>query len=325
MSLSNLPMPARVTFKMSLSSVPMSARVIFILAALLLPLGFGSFGLYVASELLIWGLFAASLNLLLGYTGLPSFGHAVFFGVPAYVFGIVLMQFHSLALACAAALIVVTVVALLVGFFATRTGGTGYIIVTLLSSYAFFTFVQVATKWTGGEDGLYLPKSLSFAALSPWMAYLIIASVTLALFALMRWLVTSNYGLLLLAIRANEKRVATLGYNVNSIKIQVTVLSGVIAGVAGVLYALLARTLSPEIVGPALSTEAVIWVLLGGLQTSLGPFLGAAIFMALKQVFSSTDWHPLVLGLVFIGMVLWAPQGLVSLRTAFRRGHNQVS
>lgn len=304
---------------MNFSTLPLSARVVLIVAALLLPLGFGSFGLYVASELLIWGLFAASLNLLLGYTGLPSFGHAVFFGVPAYVFGIVLMHVHSLALACAVALIVVMLVALLVGFFATRTGGTGYIIVTLLSSYAFFTFVQVATQWTGGEDGLSVPRSLSFAVLSPWVAYLIIAGVTAALFALMRWLVTSNYGLLLLAIKANEKRVETLGYNVNNIKIQVTVLSGVIAGVAGVLYALLARMLSPEIVGPALSTEAVIWVLLGGMQTALGPFLGAAIFMVLKQVFSATDWLPLILGLVFIGMVLWAPKGLVSLDSAFRR------
>jgi branched-chain amino acid transport system permease protein len=310
---------------MSHTNFPISTRAILMVAALLLPLGFGSFGLYVASELLIWGLFAASLNLLLGYTGLPSFGHAVFFGVPAYVFGIVLMQTHSLALACTAALIVVMVVALLVGYFSTRTGGTGYIIVTLLSSYAFFTFVQVATNWTGGEDGLYLPKSLSFAVISPWMAYLIIASVTLALFALMRWLVTSNYGLLLLAIRANEKRVATLGYDANRVKIQVTVLSGLIAGVAGVMYALLARTLSPAIVGPALSTEAVIWVLLGGLQTSLGPFLGAAVFMALKQVFSATEWHPLVLGLVFIGMVLWAPRGLMSLGSVFRRAHNQIS
>jgi branched-chain amino acid transport system permease protein len=310
---------------MRLSNLPFSARAIFIVAALLLPLALGSFGLYVASELLIWGLFAASLNLLLGYTGLPSFGHAVFFGVPAYVFGILLMHGHGLAFACCAALIVVIGIALLVGLFATRTGGTGYIIVTLLSSFAFFVFVQVATKWTGGEDGLYLPKSVSLAALSPSIAYLIVAGVTLALFALMRWLVTSNYGLVMLAIRANEKRVATLGYNVDSIKIQVTVLSGVIAGVAGVLYVMLARTLSPELVGPALSTEAVIWVLLGGLQTSLGPFLGAAIFMALKQVFSSTDWHPLVLGLVFIGMVLWAPRGLVSLGSAFCGGHNRVS
>lgn len=304
---------------MNFTTLPLPVRVIIIVAALLLPLAFGSFGQYVFSELLIWGLFAASLNLLLGYTGLPSFGHAVFFGVPAYVFGIVLMHSHSLVLACVIALVVVMLVALLVGFFATRTGGTGYIIVTLLSSFAFFTFVQVATQWTGGEDGLSLPRSLSFAVLSSWAAYLIIAGVTLALFAVMRFIVTSNYGLLLLAIRANEKRVETLGYNVNKVKIQVTVLSGIVAGVAGVLYALLARMLSPEIVGPALSTEAVIWVLLGGLQTSLGPFVGAAIFMVLKQVFSSTDWLPLALGLVFIGMVLWAPRGLVSLESVFRR------
>jgi branched-chain amino acid transport system permease protein len=305
--------------------IPALIRTSLVLSALSLPLCLGDFGLYVASELLIWGLFAASLNLLLGYTGLPSFGHAVFFGAPAYAFGIVLLRFDSFAWAIATALALVLILAVVVGYFATRTGGTGYIIVTLLSSYAFFTFVQVATSLTGGEDGLLLPIRSSFSALPPWTSYLIVASLTSLLFLLMRWLVKSNYGLVMLAIKANEQRVETLGYNVDRIKIQVTVMAGVVAGVAGALYALLARTLSPEIVGPALSTEAVIWVLLGGLQTTLGPFLGAAIFMALKQIFSSTNWHPLVLGLVFIAMVLWAPRGLMSLRDAFRSRHDQAN
>lgn len=97
-----------------------------------------------------------------------------------------------------------------------------------------------------------------------------------------------------------------------------TLASALIAGIAGVLYALLVRTLSADLVGPALSNEVVIWVLLGGLQTLFGPVLGAALFMSLKQILSTSTWYPLLLGLSFVAMVLWAPRGVVSL-FRFRR------
>ena len=286
---------------------------------LLCPLMLNEFGLYLASELLIWGLFAVSLDLLIGYTGLPSFGHAAFFGVPAYVFGIVLLRMDSFALAIGSAFVAVGLLALVIGFFATRTGGTGYIIVTLLASFALFTFVLVATGLTGGEDGLLIAKENSLSALPAWQAYLAIAAVFVVVFVLVRALVRSNFGLLLLAIKANERRVEALGYNVDRIKIQITIISGAVAGTAGILYALFARTLSADLVGPALSTEVVIWVLLGGLQTLVGPVLGAALFMSLKQILSATTWYPLLLGLVFIAMVLWAPRGMVSLAPAVKR------
>lgn len=299
----------------------LSQRVLMLIAAVLLvvPFALSRYGVYVATELLIWGLFAISLDLLIGYTGLPSFGHAVFFGVPAYAFGIVLVRQDSFALALGAALIAIFAIALLIGYFALRTGGTGYIIVTLLASFALFTFVLVATGMTGGEDGLLLPRGRSLSVFSPKVAYAIVAAIVVVCFLLARAVVRSNFGLLLLAIKANERRVEALGYNVNAAKLLVTLLSAFLAGVAGVLYALLVRTLSAELVGPALSTEAVIWVLLGGMQTLLGPVLGAALFMSLKQLLSATSWYPLLLGFTFIAMVLWVPRGLLSLLSFGRR------
>nr|ART90051.1 branched-chain amino acid transport system permease protein LivM [uncultured bacterium] len=297
------------------------SRVLTVLGLLLLliPFALGEFGLYVATELLIWGLFALSLDLLLGYAGLASFGHAVFFGVPAYVFGIILTRADSFPLAVMGAFAAVFAVALLIGYFATRTGGTGYIVVTLLASFALFTFALTATGITGGEDGLLIPRNRSFSAMPPKVAYLIVASVAVILFMLTRRLVRSNYGLLLLATKANERRVQALGYNVDRLKIQVTVVAAMVAATAGILYALLARTISAELVGPTLSTEVVIWVLLGGMQTLLGPVLGAALFMSIKQVLSTTTWYPLLLGLVFVAMVLWAPKGILGLAGYRRR------
>jgi branched-chain amino acid transport system permease protein len=280
---------------------------------IVLPLALHDYGLYLATEILIWATLAVSLDLMLGYTGLPSFGHAVFFGVPAYAFAIVLVRYDSIAIALVAGYIAVFAIAALVGYFATRTGGSGYIIVTLLASFVLYTFVMTATKLTGGEDGLLIPRSRSFAVLSPVETYCLIAVIVSAMFVGARLLVRSNFGLVLLAIKSNEGRVHPMGYNVDAVKLTVTLISAAMAGTTGMLYALLTRTLSAELVGPALSTEVVIWVLLGGVQTLIGSVIGAAVFVALKQLLSATTWYPLILGFLFIAVVCWAPRGLASL------------
>ena len=291
-------------------------RVLALSVLVVVPFVLRDYGLFIATELLVWALFAVSLDLLLGYTGLPSFGHAVFFGLPAYALGIMLVRQDSFALALFAGYAAVLVAAAVIGYFALRTGGTGYIIVTLLASFALFTLALTVTGVTGGEDGLSIPRVKSFSALSPREAYAIVAVVTLTMYLLARMLFRSSVGHLLLAIKGNEQRVQALGYNVDSAKLLVTLVSAFIAGTAGMLYVLLTRTLSAELVGPALSTEVVIWVLLGGVQTLFGPIVGAAAFMTLKQLLSATTWYPLLLGLVFIAIVLWAPKGLVSLMPA---------
>ena len=282
--------------------------------ALCLPLALPPYFKYLATELVIWALLAISLDLLIGYTGLPSFGHAVFFGVPAYVFGIVAVRTGSLPLAVAAATVAIAFVSGVGGYFATRTGGVGYIIVTLLCSFALFIVVLAWTPMTGGENGLYIPEKLSFAGLAPDVRYLLVAGIGVGLWALVAKLVGSSYGLVLLGIRANERRMQAMGYDTERYKFQITVVSGVLAGVAGVLYALVVRTLSADLVGPELSTEIVIWVLLGGIQSLIGPVFGAALFISLKQVLNTVTAYPIILGLIFVAVVAWAPGGLIRLR-----------
>jgi branched-chain amino acid transport system permease protein len=292
----------------------------FAFAVLLMPFFLPMYFKYLATELIIWGLLAISLDLLIGYTGLPSFGHAIFFGIPAYVFGIVATRTDSISLGICAAIGAVVAVATLVGYFGTKTGGVGYIIVTLLCSFAVFIIALSWTAVTGGENGLYVPAELSLARVPPDARYAIVALIGVALWALAAKLVGSSYGLVLLGIKANERRMQAMGYNTERFKFQITVMSGMIAGVAGVLYALLVRTLSADLVGPELSTEIVIWVLLGGVQTLLGPVFGAALFISLKQVLNSIAAYPIVLGLLFVAVVAWAPKGLVALRVSNFRG-----
>ncbi|MBN9004070.1 MAG: branched-chain amino acid ABC transporter permease [Rhizobiales bacterium] len=278
-----------------------------------LPLVLPDYYLYLATELLIWALFALSLDLLLGYTGLPSFGHAIFFGIPAYAVGIILTAGYPLIVALLVAVVAASLTGLILGYLATRTGGIGYIIVTLLASFAVFLIAFSWTNLTGGENGLYISRAGTLAALSTQAAYAIVAVSTALIFLGARWLVRSNYGLLLVGIKTNETRAQAMGYNTQLYKFQITIVSAMIAGVAGVLYALLARSLSAELVGPELSTEAVIWVLLGGTQTLLGPMLGAALFILIKQALNTIRAYPIFLGLLFIVVVVWAPSGLLKL------------
>lgn len=291
---------------------PWSLAILLVIL-LLCPLVLPDYYLYLATELLIWGLFALSLDLLLGYTGLPSFGHAVFFGIPAYAVGIVLAAGYQLPVALVAAVIASGVTAVIIGYLATRTGGVGYIIITLLASFAVFLLAFIWTDLTGGENGLYVSRAGTLAALSTIAAYAVVAVVTLLVVLGAQWLVWSNYGLLLTGIKANERRVQAMGYNTQLYKFQITVISAAIAGIAGVLYALLVRSLSADLVGPELSTEAVIWVLLGGAQTLVGPMLGAALFILIKQLLNTVEAYPIFLGLLFIAVVVWAPSGLVKI------------
>lgn len=269
---------------------------------------------YLATELVIWGLLAISLDLLVGYTGLLSFGHAVFFGVPAYALGITLGRGGSLPLAIGCAVLALLLVAVLVGYFATKTGGHGFIIITLLASFSLFILAFVLTDLTGGENGLFIAKDVSLAVWPAWLRYVVVCGIGIAVWLACRKLVKSGFGLVLVGIKSNERRVQALGYNTDKYKFIITLIAAAIAGLAGILYALLARNLSADLIGPELSTEIVIWVLLGGLQTLTGPVLGAALFISLKQLLNTIHAYPILLGLLFVAMVTWAPGGLVSLR-----------
>ena len=184
---------------------------------------------------------------------------------------------------------------------------------TLLCSFALFIIALTWTALTGGENGLYVAEKMSLASMSGKTRYALVAGIVGLLWIAVWKLVNSNYGLVLLGIRANEPRMQAMGYNTERYKFQITLVSGIIAGLAGVLYALTVRTISADLVGPELSTEIVIWVLLGGVQTLVGPVLGAALFISLKQILNTLSAYPIILGLLFIAVVVWAPTGLVKL------------
>jgi branched-chain amino acid transport system permease protein len=282
--------------------------------ALLLVLGLPHFYQYLAAELIIWALLALSLDLLIGYTGLPSFGQAVFFGVPAYAYALVVLHHGSIVLAVVTAVVALAVVAIAVAYLATATGGVGFIIVTLLASFSVFLIMLAWTSFTGGENGLYVPRAASLAPLPVAVQLIVVALIGIIVWWVCRKVVGSGYGLVLRGIKSNERRLQALGYDTERIKFQITLVSAGVAGIAGILFALVDRTLSVDLVGPELSTEVVIWVLLGGAQTLLGPMLGAALFVTLKQTLNTFNSYPLVLGILFIIVVTWAPSGLLSLR-----------
>ncbi len=282
--------------------------------ALLLVLGLPHFYQYLAAELIIWALLALSLDLLIGYTGLPSFGQAVFFGVPAYAYALVVLHHGSIVLAVVTAVVALAVVAIAVAYLATATGGVGFIIVTLLASFSVFLIMLAWTSFTGGENGLYVPRAASLAPLPAAVQLTVVALIGIIVWWVCRKVVGSGYGLVLRGIKSNERRLQALGYDTERIKFQITLVSAGVAGIAGILFALVDRTLSVDLVGPELSTEVVIWVLLGGAQTLLGPMLGAALFVTLKQTLNTFNSYPLVLGILFIAVVTWAPSGLLSLR-----------
>ncbi|GIK54512.1 MAG: branched-chain amino acid ABC transporter permease [Chloroflexi bacterium] len=298
---------------------------VLLLAALLLPLGARPYVLSLAIEVMAFAIFAMSLDLLLGYTGLPSFGHAAFFGLGAYT-AAYLSSNHPLALGLTSNLLlllpvvvlVTAVTALFVGFFALRTSGVYFLMITLAFAQMLFS---VAIRWTavtGGSDGLPgIPAPHITLGPLQWLinsrqAYYFLA---LAFFVLTYWLlrrlVNSPFGWTLRGIRENEARMQALGYATFRYKIAVFIIAGVFAGLGGMLLALHFRHASPENLYWTISGQVMIMVIIGGAGTLTGPILGALLVRLFPQIASSyLDRWETVEGVIFILFVLFAPRGI---------------
>lgn len=299
-----------------------------LLVALLLPLGARPYVLSLAIEVMAFAIFAMSLDLLLGYTGLPSFGHAAFFGLGAYT-AAYLSSTHPLALGLTANLLlllpvvvlVTAVTATIIGFFALRTSGIYFLMITLAFAQMLFS---VAIRWTavtGGSDGLPgIPAPLIAVGPLQWLvstreAYYFLA---LAFFVLVYWLlrrlVNSPFGWALRGIRENEARMQALGYATFRYKMAVFVIAGVFAGLGGMLLALYFRHASPENLYWTISGQVMVMVIIGGAGTLTGPVLGALLVRLFPQIASSyLDRWETVEGIIFILFVLFAPRGILSL------------
>ena len=290
---------------------------LLILAPLVLP----EFWRRFVTEILIWGLLAMSSDILIGYTGMISFGHSAFFGLGMYGAAAALLSTRppSLWLAFVYGLTAAAAVAAFVAYFSTRLRDIYFSITTLIFSQIFYVIIFTWTEVTGGENGLSfrrpalaIPGLFSVPFDSNTLHWFVLAVVT-ASYLVLRRITHSPFGMVLQSIRENEPRTRAVGYAVERYKIVAVMLSGVFAGLAGVLYALQNRFAAPDYVFFVVSGEVVIFNVMGGIGTLVGPIVGAASFLLLREGFSRffTEFYLIPVGVIFTAMVIFMPQGLL--------------
>lgn len=273
----------------------------------------------LAINILIFGLFAVGFNLLFGYTGMLSFGHAAFLGSGSYFAGMAVVHggwpWYA---AIAAGTLGAAVIGLLMGLLAIRARGIYFSMVTLaLAQCVYYIFYQ-ADRWTGGENGLRGVKVSAINAFGVELNfvdpitkyYIVLVFVALALWFVSRVL-ASPFGAVIETVRENERRSAACGYDVARTRLVVFVISAAICGLAGTLRALHLSVVPIDSLHYLTSGHAVMMCLLGGMGTFFGPFVGAAVFLYLEDVVTTWTKHwMLVVGIVFIVFVLFFPRGI---------------
>ncbi len=286
-------------------------------APLVLP---GSWGRF-ATEILIWGLLAMSSDILIGYTGMVSFGHSVFFGLGMYGAAAALLSVKppNLWVTLVYGLVAAAVVAAFVAYFATRLREIYFSITTLVFSQIFYVIIFTWTEVTGGENGLtFSQPPLSFLGLysvrfTPTTLHWFVLAVVVISFLLLRRITQSPFGKVLQSIRENEPRTRAIGYSVERYKIVAVMLSGVFAGLSGILYAIQNKFAAPDFVFFVISGEVVIFNVMGGMGTLVGPVAGAAFFFLLREGLSRyfTEYYLIPVGIIFTAMVIFMPQGIL--------------
>ncbi len=275
------------------------------------------------TECLIWGLLAMSSDLLIGYTGMVSFGHSAFFGLGMYgaAGALIAVSPPNLWLAILAGLAGAAGAALFVAFFSIRLRDIYFAITTLIFSQIFYVIIFTWTKVTGGENGLIFTRPhLSIPFLydarfnSTTMHWFVLAVVT-ASYLILRRVTQSPFGMVLQSIRENEARTRAIGYAVERYKMMSVMLSGLFAGLAGVLYAVQNQFVAPNFVYFLTSGDTVMYNVIGGVGTLVGPIVGAGFFQLARQLLSQLfgDQFPYLipLGIVFIAMIIFLPQGIL--------------
>jgi branched-chain amino acid transport system permease protein len=280
------------------------------------------FWVSVIAEILIWSLFASSVNLLFGYVGLLSFGQALYFGFGMYGVAIGISELGlSFWPAFGLGIVAAMAMALVTGIFAVRLTWHYFAIITVVFSLIFY-FLALTNKWlTGGDDGINftLPPTFSlrgntWSLADPTFQYFfILATVALCLWLMSR-VIASPLGRAFLAVRDNDVRASLIGLNVYLVRLVAFVIAGFLAGVAGALFALFGRYASATYMFYEVSGEAVVWTIVGGAGTLLGPLVGTALFILVREIVS-THWehHALIVGVVAILVVIFAPRGLIGL------------
>jgi len=287
----------------------------------LLPLAVSPYYVELGTYALISAMLALSLQLLVGCTGLVSLGHAAFYGLAAYSVYLITPAStgRSIFLALPVAALVAALAALVVGALSLRTRGFFFLMVTLAFGQMLF-FLFHDTKLGGGTDGAFLARPVLAVfdwqlpltrRQRPYAVYYVSLGLLVAMYVALVVLLRSLFGRVLEGIRVNEHRMQALGYNTYRYKLAAFVVAGLLAGVAGHMWAMHRGFVNPELIGWHRSAEALLMILLGGLTTLHGPIVGALAYTALGEVAQSlTERKLLVEGLVVLAVVIALPRGL---------------
>jgi branched-chain amino acid transport system permease protein len=281
------------------------------------------FYITVASRILIFALAATSLNLVLGFGGMVSFGHAAFMGIGAYAVGILMdAGWTSAALSWPVAVLAAAVFAAIMGAISLRTQGVYFIMITLAFAQMLYYFM-VSLKASGGDDGLSLASRSTgwgWDISSDTGFYYLVLAVFVVVFLGLQRLLNSRLGHALQAIRDNETRMSALGFSVFRIKLLAFVVAGAIGGLSGALLANQNSFVSPSLMQWSQSGMLMIMVILGGVGRLYGGLVGAAVFLLLEEILVAYTIHwTLALGALLLAVVLVAPNGLLSLWTQRER------
>lgn len=270
------------------------------------------------TDIFIWAIFALSYDLLIGYTGIVSFGHSLFLALGAYSIATGVMKLGlAFPVAILLGLVLAAVVSAIVGLLSLRLKGHGFAMITLAFAEVLHVLALKMSHFTGGEDGLSVKVPL-------WLAnrtndYFIGLILLVSVFLVVRRITRSPVGRVLEAIRENENRAMSLGYNVTAYKVGAMTIAGVIGGIAGVAMAIIDTRFAISSLSTAMPTiEVMLMTILGGAGTLIGPMLGAAVVRLLAYLLPGlTDISPLfqrwqlILGLIYIGTVMFLPYGIV--------------
>ncbi|MGO4831908.1 branched-chain amino acid ABC transporter permease [Rhizobiaceae sp. 2RAB30] len=283
----------------------------------------------LATRVLIYGIAAASLNFVLGYGGMVSFGHAAFFGIGGYTVGI-LYQHYSLGepllgfipgtnqmlITVPAAIVVSGIMAAIIGALSLRTGGVQFIMITLAFAQMLF-FLFVSLKTYGGDDGLIIRRANELPGLNmrdKQTVYYVCLAFAAVFFLLLWRIVNSRFGNVVVGLRQSERRMAAIGLPAYRYKLMAFVISGMGCGLAGALMANFLRFASPDMLHWTKSGELMVMVILGGVGTLFGPLVGAAVFIVLETILASwTENWQLGLGLILLVVVLYTQGGVQAL------------
>jgi branched-chain amino acid transport system permease protein len=307
--------------------------ILILLGLIALPFFVDLFYQTFLTELFVWILFAISFDLIFGYTGLLSFGQALFFGLGGYTVTILIRKFGlNTELSLLLSIVIPILFAWFVGYFSVRLTGIHFVIITIIFAIIGNVIGDTWTSLTGGADGLtFSPPPFRLGLFQIDLTdikgnYYFVLTIVAISFLFLRRMIQSPLGKVFISIRENEERARLIGYNAQRYKLIAFMIAGGLSGLAGGLYSLTLKYASAGYLHWSVSGHAVVYTIVGGMGTLIGPALGAGIVMSLEHYLinflQATD---LVVGIVLVAMVLMAPKGLVGLiQSRFKKGETSA-